>query len=59
MEGRREKICEIKDPDKLREALLHEKGGNVSCAICCAVSHNEEDLCSPVKTPGANIFCDL
>ncbi len=59
MKDEREKICEIQDPDKLRSVLIREKGGKVSCSICCAVSHDEADLCSPVKTPGTNLFCDL
>ncbi len=59
MKGKSGKICEINDPEKLREVILKEKGGEMSCSICCAVSHSEDNLCSPVKKPGANIFCDL
>ncbi len=59
MAGKREKICEIHDPDKLRSVLMKNKGGKASCSICCAISRDEKDLCSPIKTPGANLFCDL
>jgi hypothetical protein len=59
MEGRTEKICEIYDPDKLRSVLLKEKGGEVTCAKCCAVSHDEADLCSPIKTQDAKLFCEI
>ncbi len=59
MAGKREKFCEIQDPDKLRSVLMENKGGKVSCSICCAISRDEADLCSPVKNPGANLFCDL
>ncbi len=59
MKGKKEKICEIQNPDELRSVLLKEKGGEVTCAICCANSHDESELCSPVKNPGTNLFCDL
>jgi hypothetical protein len=59
MEGRREKICEVHDPDKLRSVLLKEKGGDLSCSICCAVSHDRADLCSPIKSEDAKLFCEI
>lgn len=59
MEGRRKKICEISDPDELRSEILRDKGGEVTCAKCCAVSHDEADLCSPIKTEDAKMFCEI
>jgi len=59
MEGRRQKICEIQDPDELRSEILKDKGGEWSCATCCAVSHDGSDLCNPVKTEDAKMFCEI
>ncbi|MEA5113954.1 MAG: hypothetical protein VB050_07980 [Geobacteraceae bacterium] len=59
MEGRRKKICEIQNPDELRSEVLKDKGGEFSCVTCCAVSHDEADLCNPAKTVDAKLFCDI
>ncbi len=59
MEKSNRKICEISDPGELREEILRDKGGEYSCVTCCAVSHDKVDLCQPVKTEDARIFCDI
>ncbi len=59
MEGSRKKICEIQDSDELRSEILRDKGGEVTCVKCCAVSHDEADLCYPVKTEDAKMFCEI
>ncbi len=51
-----EKVCEIQDPGKLRSMIMN--GGEVSCAKCCATSHDPKDLCAPVMRPKANLFCE-
>jgi hypothetical protein len=53
------KICEISDPGELRLEILRDKGGEYSCVTCCAVSRDKSDLCKPVKTEDAKIFCDI
>lgn len=53
------KICEIQDTSELRSEILRDKGGEMSCATCCAVSHDAANLCNPVKTKDAKIFCDI
>jgi hypothetical protein len=50
------KMCRIEDPEELRPLL--EKGGNLSCSICCAVSDDAKNLCSPVNPTEKNLFCD-
>jgi hypothetical protein len=59
MEGRIKKICEINDPDELRSEILKDKGGEVTCLTCCAVSHDEANLCRPVKTEDSKLFCEI
>jgi hypothetical protein len=53
------KVCEISDPGELREEILKDKGGEYSCQTCCAVSHDKADLCKPVQTEKAKIFCEV
>ena len=53
------KVCDIHDPGELREEILRDKGGEYSCETCCSVSHNKEDLCKPVQTEKAKIFCEV
>lgn len=59
MEGTSKKICEISDPGELRSEILKEKGGEFTCATCCEVSHREADLCKPIKTEDAKMFCEI
>jgi len=59
MQGSSKKICEISDPGELRSEILRDKGGEYSCVTCCAVSHDKADLCKPVMTQDAKIFCDI
>ncbi|MGE4542512.1 MAG: hypothetical protein AB7D06_00250 [Pedobacter sp.] len=56
MTGKKQKFCEIQDTEELRSHLI--QGGKMTCAKCCATSNDPEELCEPVKTPGANLFCD-
>jgi len=53
------KICDIKDPGELRSEILKDKGGEMTCATCCAVSHDASSLCRPVKTVDAKMFCEI
>jgi hypothetical protein len=53
------KICEINDPNELRAEIIRDKGGEFTCITCCAVSHDEADLCKPVKTEDAKMFCEV
>jgi hypothetical protein len=53
------KICDISDPNELREEILRDKGGEYTCVTCCAVSHDEAGLCKPVKTEDAKMFCEI
>lgn len=53
------KICEISDPNELRAEILRDKGGEFTCSTCCSVSHNEADLCKPVRTEDAKMFCEI
>jgi hypothetical protein len=59
MTGSSKKICDISDPGELRAEILRDKGGEYSCVTCCSVSHDKADLCKPVKTEDAKIFCDI
>ena len=59
MKGSSKKICEISDPGELREEILKDKGGEYTCESCCAVSHDEVDLCKPVRTDKAKMFCEI
>jgi hypothetical protein len=57
MTGKKEKICEIKDPELIRAHLV--KGGSkVTCAKCCETSNDPEELCEPVFKRDSNVFCD-
>ena len=47
-----EKICATEDFSQLT------KGGDVSCAKCCARSDDPAKLCDPVPGKGASLFCD-
>jgi hypothetical protein len=47
-----EKICATEDFSQLT------KGGDVSCAKCCARSDDPAKLCDPVLSKGDNLFCD-
>ncbi len=51
-----DKVCNIQDPEKLRETL--QSGRDVSCAICCATAKDPANLCEPVKRPNVNLFCE-
>ena len=46
------KLCVTEDVSQLT------KGGEVSCAICCARSDDKSQLCDPVRKFGDNLFCD-
>jgi hypothetical protein len=59
MAGSSKKICDISDPGELRSEILRDKGGEYSCVTCCAASHDKADLCKPVKTEDARIFCEI
>ncbi len=59
MKGSGRKVCEITSPGELREEILRDKGGEYSCEKCCAVSHDKSDLCKPVQTEKAKIFCEV
>ena len=50
-EGNR-KLCASQDVSQLT------KGGDMSCAICCARSDDPKLLCDPVRKFGENLFCD-
>ncbi len=50
------KFCTIEDLEELRSELM--KGGEVSCAKCCARSDDPSKLCDPVESPGSNLFCE-
>lgn len=56
MRDEKDKICTIEDTEQLRSVL--SKGGKVTCSKCCASSDDPATLCSPVMSPGANLFCD-
>ncbi len=56
MKGEKEKMCNIQDPEQLRELLI--KSGDWSCVKCCARSDDPENLCEPIKAPNTNLFCD-
>jgi len=51
-----DKLCTIEDPADLRSELM--RGGDMSCARCCARSDDPSKLCEPVKSPNVNLFCD-
>lgn len=59
MTGSSKKICEIRDSGELRSEIMRDKGGEYSCLTCCSVSHDKSDLCKPVNTKDAKIFCDI
>jgi hypothetical protein len=46
-----DKLCETNDVSRLL------KGGEASCAICCARSDDESELCKPVAKFEDNLFC--
>ena len=50
-EGNR-KLCASQDVSQLN------KGGGMSCIICCARSDDPKLLCDPVRKFGENLFCD-
>ncbi len=50
------KICDIKEIDELREAVI--ASGDLSCAKCCARSNDASRLCDPVVPPNKNLFCE-
>jgi hypothetical protein len=52
MRSDREKLCATEDISQLTT------GGDVSCAKCCARSDDPAELCDPVHSKGANLFCD-
>ena len=51
MSGREDKLCETEDFSKLT------KGGELSCAKCCARSDDASELCDPVEKFEDNLFC--
>jgi len=51
MSGREDKLCTTEDYSKLL------KGGEVSCAKCCARSDDASELCDPVLKFEDNLFC--
>jgi len=57
MTGNKQKICEIKDPEVMREHLVND-GSKVTCAKCCETSNDPEKLCEPVFKRDSNVFCD-
>jgi len=57
MKGGKQKICNIEDTEQLRSVLV-EGGSKLSCEICCATSNDPGNLCKPVQSRGANLFCD-
>jgi len=52
MSSEKEKLCTTDDYSQLT------KGGEVSCAKCCARSDDPAELCDPVHGKGSNLFCD-
>jgi hypothetical protein len=52
MGGGKKKLCTTEDyPQQL-------KGGELSCAKCCARSDDASELCDPVSKFGDSLFCD-